>query len=163
MATPVDEVLGQTCQKSSERSDNDDSRIHDNNCFMREFFPIDPNRIAQRVADKLGLFDSRAAKPLGKLKVPILFTTLRFPKMMDCEMVVAERKAVQLEDVSHSEPRVVTTEWADVELKHACHLEPEEGQYFLCGEKMQQMSRGRWIQQVVMTRNGNKYFRIDNT
>eukprot|EP00959_Pyramimonas_sp_CCMP1952_P284066 5937758-Pyramimonas_sp.AAC.1 len=80
---------------------------------MHEFLPNNPNRIAKRVTEKLGFIDSREAKPLGKLKVPVAYTTLR----------------------------------------HYL-LEPEEeGQPFLCGEKMQQLPRGRWIQLVAMTRN----------
>eukprot|EP00959_Pyramimonas_sp_CCMP1952_P292617 6119995-Pyramimonas_sp.AAC.1 len=58
-------------------------------------------------------------------------------------MVVMEWKDVELKETSRSEPRVVTEKWADVELECACHLEPEvEGQWFLCGEKMQQIPCG---------------------
>eukprot|EP00959_Pyramimonas_sp_CCMP1952_P051057 1066683-Pyramimonas_sp.AAC.1 len=65
-----------TGQESAERSDDDDSCIHDNGCLMYEFFPNDPSRIAKRVADKLGTTDSRTAEPLGGLKVPAIYTTL---------------------------------------------------------------------------------------
>eukprot|EP00959_Pyramimonas_sp_CCMP1952_P077852 1627374-Pyramimonas_sp.AAC.1 len=78
-------------------------------------------------------------------------------------MGVAEWKGAELTEASHSEPAVFTEKWTDVELKCTYHLEPEEeGTHFLCGEKMQQMPRGRWIQQVAMTRNGNQYSRTGN-
>eukprot|EP00959_Pyramimonas_sp_CCMP1952_P237618 4965647-Pyramimonas_sp.AAC.1 len=61
--------------------------------------------MAKRVAENPGLSDSQKAKPQGKLKVPATYTTLRYPKMMDCEMVNMERKDVELKEMSHSESR----------------------------------------------------------
>eukprot|EP00959_Pyramimonas_sp_CCMP1952_P163079 3409008-Pyramimonas_sp.AAC.1 len=59
-----------TCRESSERSGDGDSYMHDNGCLMYEPLPNNPSRIEKRVAEKLGIFDSRTAKPLGQLTAP---------------------------------------------------------------------------------------------
>eukprot|EP00959_Pyramimonas_sp_CCMP1952_P317547 6645911-Pyramimonas_sp.AAC.1 len=78
-------------------------------------------------------------------------------------MIVTAHSDVELKETGLTEPRVITKERTNVELKHTYHSEPEEDdKEFLCGEKMLQMPRGRWIQQVAMTRKGMNYSRTDN-
>eukprot|EP00959_Pyramimonas_sp_CCMP1952_P317761 6650418-Pyramimonas_sp.AAC.1 len=73
------------------------------------------------------------------------------------------KKASEPNETSPLKAEVITKGWTRVELTHTYHLDPEDDdKEFLCAEKVLQMPRGRWIQQVVMTRNGCAYSRTDN-
>eukprot|EP00959_Pyramimonas_sp_CCMP1952_P340954 7142058-Pyramimonas_sp.AAC.1 len=78
-------------------------------------------------------------------------------------MIFTEWTGVELKEARHSRARMVIKKWTDVDLNYTYHLEPgAEGIAFLCYDQPQQMARGRWIQQVAMTRDGRKYSRTDN-
>eukprot|EP00959_Pyramimonas_sp_CCMP1952_P171052 3574136-Pyramimonas_sp.AAC.1 len=93
-----------------------------------------------------------------------MYTSEHCPNILDAaEVIVTDHSDSEPNETLLPKTKVITKEWASVESKHTCNSDTQDDdKEFLCGEKVPQFLRRRWIQPVVMARNGCAHSRTDN-